>query len=135
ARSFPEKRYGEIQAIAKKFYSCFTAYFAEILKSISAPTAVLIEKIEFENLELINKHINANRNIIACLGHCGNWEMLNVLPYKLPHPVYAVFKPLKSDFMNRLMTTVRARFGLLLIPVASVVRHMLSAKSQPGIYL
>ncbi|NQD71111.1 lipid A biosynthesis acyltransferase, partial [Sphingobacterium shayense] len=50
ARSFPEKRYGEIQAIVKKFYACFVVYFAEILKAISASKSVLENKIVFENL-------------------------------------------------------------------------------------
>ena len=78
ARSFPEKRYGEVHAIVKKFYACFVAYFAEIVKSVSAPAEVLDKKIIVENLELIDQYINSGRNVIACLGHCGNWEMLNL---------------------------------------------------------
>lgn len=135
ARSFPEKRYGEIQAIVKKFYACFAVYFAEIIKAISAPTTVLEKKIVFENLELIDQHINSNRNIIACLGHCGNWEMLNIMPSKLRHRVYAVYKPLKSGAMNAVMAKIRARFGMELISEGSVVRHMLSDKSKSSVYL
>jgi KDO2-lipid IV(A) lauroyltransferase len=135
ARSFPDKRYGEIRCIVKKFYSCFTAYFAEIIKSISAPAEILDKKIIFENLELIDKHVNAGRNIIACLGHCGNWEMLNFMPYKLSHDMYAVYKPLRSGVMNRLMIKLRSRFGMKLIPDKSVVRHILTQKSSPAVYL
>src|SRR5690606_5117775 len=94
ARSFPEKRYGEIHAIVRKFYACFVSYFAEIIKSVSAPAEVLDKKIIFENLELIDQYINSGRDVIACLGHCGNWEMLNFMPYKIPHEIYAVYKPL-----------------------------------------
>lgn len=36
ARSFPDMRFGEIQAIAKKFYTCFVSYFAEIIKNAPA---------------------------------------------------------------------------------------------------
>lgn len=135
ARSFPDKRYAEIRCIVKKFYSCFTAYFAEIIKSISAPAEVRDKKIIFENLELIDRHINAGRNIIACLGHCGNWEMLNFMPYKLSHDMYAVYKPLQSEVMNRLMIKLRSRFGMKLIPDKSVVRHILTQKSSPAVYL
>ena len=135
ARSFPDKRYGEIRCIAKKFYSCFTAYFAEIIKSISAPAEILDKKIIFENLELIDKHVNAGRNIIASLGHCGNWEMLNFMPCKLSYDMYAVYKPLQSGVMNRLMIKLRSRFGMKLIPDKSVVRHILTQKSSPAVYL
>jgi len=135
ARSFPDKRYGEIHAIVKKFYACFAAYFAEIIKSTSVPAAVLDRKIIFENLEIMDRHVRAGRNVIACMGHCSNWEMLNFMPHKMPHDIYAVYKPLRSGIMNKLMIKLRSRFGLKLIPDKSVVRHLLSQKSFPAVYL
>lgn len=135
ARSFPDKRYGEIHAIVKKFYACFVSYFAEIIKSVSAPAEVLDKKIIFENLELIEQYKNSGRNVIACLGHCGNWEMLNFMPYKIRHEMYAVYKPLKSATMNRLMIKLRSRFGMKLISDKAVIRHILSKNSSPAVYL
>jgi KDO2-lipid IV(A) lauroyltransferase len=135
SRSFPDMKYGEIRCNVKKFYACFTAYFAEMLKSISAPSEVLNKKILFENLELIDKYMNDGRNVIACLGHCGNWEMLNFIPYKLNHDMYAVYKPLRSEVMNKLMIKLRSRFGMKLIPDKSVIRHILTQKSSHAVYL
>jgi len=135
ARSFPDKRYGEIRAIVKKFYACFVSYFAEIIKGISAPADVLDKKIVFENLELIDGYINAGRNVIACLGHCGNWEMLNFMPYKMRHDIYAVYRPLRSGTMNRLMVKLRSRFGMKLIPDSAVIRHVLTKNLNPAVYL
>jgi len=135
ARSFPDKRYGENHAIVKKFYACFVSYFAEILKGVSAPVEVLDKKVIFENMELIDRHINSGRNVIACLGHCANWEMLSFMPYKMNHDVYAVYKPLKSSTMNRLMIKLRSRFGMKLIRDREVVRHILSKNSSPAVYL
>jgi KDO2-lipid IV(A) lauroyltransferase len=135
SRSFPDMKYGEIRCIIAKFYACFTAYFAEMHKSISAPAEVLDKKITFENLELIDKHVNNGRNVIACLGHCGNWEMLNFMPYKLRHDMYAVYKPLRSGIMNKLMIKLRSRFGMKLISDKSVIRHILTQKSSPAVYL
>lgn len=135
SRSFPDKQYGEIHCIVKKFYQCFTAYFAEIIKSISAPAEEFDTKIIFENLELIDRHVNAGQNVFACLGHCGNWEMLNFMPYKLRHDMYAVYKPLRSGVMDRLMTKFRSRFGMKLITDESVMRHILIQRSSPAVYL
>lgn len=135
SRSFPDMKYGEIRCIVKKFYVCFTTYFAEIIKSISAPAEVLEKKITFENLELIDKHVNDGKNVIACLGHCGNWEMLNFMPYKLCHDMYAVYKPLRSKIMNRLMIKLRSRFGMKLISDMSVIRHILCQENSPAVYL
>ena len=135
SRSFPDMKYGEILCIVKKFYTCFTAYFAEIIKSISAPVEVLDKKITFENLELIDRHINAGRNVIASMGHCGNWEILNFMPHKFRYDMYAVYKPLRSRIMNKLMIKLRSRFGMKLIPDKSVIRHLLTQKSSPAAYL
>lgn len=95
----------------------------------------LTEKKEDKNLELVDRHISAGRNVIACLGHCGNWEMLNFMPYKLRHDMYAVYKPLQSAIINTLMIKIRSRFGMKLIPDKSVIRHILTQKSSPAIYL
>lgn len=135
ARSFPDKRYGEIRAIVKKFYTCFASYFAEIIKGISAPADVLDRQLIVENLELMDGYINAGRDVIACLGHCGNWEMLNFMPYKMRHDMYAVYKPLRSAVMNKLMVKLRSRFGIKLIPDNAIIRHVLSKKSNPAVYL
>jgi len=135
ARSFPDKRYGEIRAIVKKFYTCFASYFAEIIKGISAPAAVLDRKIIFENLELIEEHIHDGRNVIACLGHCGNWEMLNFMPFKIRHDVYAVYRPLKSVPIDMFMVKLRSRFGLRLVPDHAIIRHVLSERGEPAVYL
>jgi KDO2-lipid IV(A) lauroyltransferase len=106
-----------------------------MLKNISIPSKGLDKKIIFENLELLDKHVNDGRNVIACLGHCGNWEMLNFMPYKLRHDMYAVYKPLRSGVMNKLMIKLRSRFGMKLLPDKSVIRHILTQKSSAAVYL
>ncbi|UYQ95983.1 lysophospholipid acyltransferase family protein [Chitinophaga horti] len=135
ARSFPEMKYGEIHCIVKKFYASFSDYFAEMINSISAPATIMDRKIVFDNLELLNEYLNAGQNVVVGLGHCGNWEMLNFLPYKLQHEVYAVYKPLGSQAMNKLMIRIRCRFGMRLLTDKSVVRHMLTQFSSPAAYL
>lgn len=135
ARSFPRMKYGEVRAVVKQFYRQFSAYFAEIMKSLSAPAKSYENKIEFKNLSLIDEYIAEGHSVIACLGHCGNWEALNFMPYKLSYDTYAVYKPLRSRVINRLMIKLRSRFGMKLIADKMVVRHMLKNDSNPSIYL
>ena len=135
ARAFPEKRYGEVQAIVKKFYASFLAYFAEIIKNVSVPVAVLDKKLKFENLELIDQYINSGRSVIVCLGHCGNWEMLNFMSHKISHQIYAVYRPLRSVVIVRLMIKLRSRFGMRLLADNTVARLLLSTTASPAVYL
>jgi KDO2-lipid IV(A) lauroyltransferase len=136
ARAFPEKRYGEIRSITKKFYSCFSAYFAEIIKSISISESEMEKTVTYENTEAITGLVNSGRNVIVCLGHCGNWEMLNYLPAKLQCDVYAVYMPLRAKVFDELMKKFRSRFGIKLIADTSVVRHILLQEAgSPSVYL
>lgn len=130
ARSFPEKNYGEIRCIVRKFYSCFTAYFAEIIKNVSIPLGKLDRKLTFENLELIGNYVQHGKNVIVCLGHCGKWEMLNFMPYKLSCGMYAVYKSLRSKVENQFMIKLRSRFGMKMIQEKSVVRHILTQNTS-----
>ncbi|MGO1244718.1 MAG: lysophospholipid acyltransferase family protein [Sphingobacterium sp.] len=135
ARSFPEQQYGEVQAIVKKFYVCFVSYFAEMIKGVSVDAKILNEKIVFENLELVDLYIKSGRNVIVALGHCGNWEVLNFLPHKIQHDVYAIYKPLSSRLVNDLMIKVRSRFGMKLLADKYATRHILTQKAFPAVYL
>ena len=135
SHSFPDKSYGEMKAIVKKFYACLASYLVEIVRGISASVDEVDSKLEFENVAFINHHLAAGRNVIACLGHCGNWEMLNVLPAKVAAPVYAIYRPLRSPSMNRLMIKIRSCFGIKLIADTAVVRHIRSSNASPGVYL
>lgn len=135
SRSFPEKRYKEVEEITRQFYRSFTDYFAEIVKSASRPPVKMKKMIGFENFELVDRYIRQGRNVIACMGHCGNWEMMNALPLALPVNMYAVYKPLRLRLMDRFMQRLRSRFGMQLIPSRSVVRHILSHKDNPSLYL
>ncbi|WP_245957625.1 lysophospholipid acyltransferase family protein [Niabella yanshanensis] len=135
ARSFPKQRYEEISIIKKKFYRGFMRHFADIVKAISISPKIMDEKIEFIGLEILDEAINSGKSVIASLGHCSNWEMLHFLSHKISHEVYAVYKPLSSDVMNRLMIKLRTRFGMKVITDRSVIRHIRSNNSPPAVYL
>ncbi|HTG57172.1 MAG TPA: lysophospholipid acyltransferase family protein, partial [Niabella sp.] len=96
---------------------------------------IMDEKIKFIGLEILDEAINSGKSVIASLGHCSNWEMLHFLSHKINHQVYAVYKPLSSDVMNRLMIKLRTRFGMKVITDRSVIRHIRSNNSPRAVYL
>ncbi len=83
SRAFPDKKYDEVRDVAKSFYASFTSYFVEIIKSLSVSSNELDGKLILVNSELIEENIQKGKDVIVCLGHCGNWEILNILPNKL----------------------------------------------------
>jgi KDO2-lipid IV(A) lauroyltransferase len=134
SRSFPEKKYNEIGLITKGFYRSFCDNSVEILKSVSIAAERQKEKILLVDFDIIEDQIRQGKHVIASMGHCGNWEILNVLPFLLNINIHAVYKPLKTKCADRLLLKIRSRFGINLIPVQSIVRHVLSNKNNPSLY-
>jgi KDO2-lipid IV(A) lauroyltransferase len=134
SRSFPERKYGEIKCIVREFYRSFCDYTAEILKSVSASPVQQKEKIELVNFELIKNQIKQGKHVIASMGHCGNWEMMSIIPFLLNIKTYSVYKPLSIKCIDYLMLKIRSRFGMNMVPKKSVVKHLIT-NMNPSLYL
>jgi len=135
SRSFPYKKYNEIKSIARDFYINFADLFVEVLKNISISSEKINDKLTIEGFEFVENQIQNGKSTIACLGHCGNWEILNCLPAKMNINIYSGYKPIKAPIMNKLLFDIRSRFGMHLIPSQSIAKHILSNKDNPSLYL
>jgi KDO2-lipid IV(A) lauroyltransferase len=135
SRAFPDKRYNEIAAIARDFYRAACDNVVEILKSASIPARRQGEKLELVGGDIVERHLRRGRHVIASMGHCGNWEMLNILPRLIDARVNTVYKPLASRGLDRLFLETRSRFGMNMIPHKSIVRHVIANRDNPGVYL
>jgi KDO2-lipid IV(A) lauroyltransferase len=133
ARSFPEKRYDEVKLIVREFYRSLCDNMAEILKAVSISPMRQKEKLELVNFELIIARIQQGKHVIASMGHCGNWEMFNIIPFMLKMKTYAVYQPLSSKSMDNLMLKIRSRFGMSMITDRSIVRHLIT-NENPSLY-
>ncbi|MDR1336291.1 MAG: lysophospholipid acyltransferase family protein [Tannerella sp.] len=133
SRSFPEKKYTEIESITKAFYRLFCDNLVEIVKSASIPAFRQKEKVRLIGFEKITNQLGQGKHVIASMGHCGNWEILNVLPSLFDANMYAVYKPLSVKCVDRLFLKIRSRFGMNLIPDKSIARHFMSNRN-PALY-
>lgn len=131
SRAFPAKSYAEIQQISKDFYRHLSVMAVETTKLFSISSRELRKKVTLSNVEMILEFYQQNRSIIAVLGHYGNWEYLNILPYYLPFNVNAIYKPLSNPVMGKLIQHIRTRFGMRLIPANQALRYLLKQKGQP----
>jgi KDO2-lipid IV(A) lauroyltransferase len=134
SRSFPEKKYSETGVIIRGFYRSFCDNIVEILKLISISARQQKKKIVLLGFEMIEEQIKQGKHVIASMGHCGNWEIQNILPRMLNVNVNAVYMPLRIKCIDRLLLKIRSRFGIHLIPNRSIVRHFISNKENPSLY-
>ena len=74
--SFPEKNIKEIIKIEKAYYHHLCDLFIETFKLIHMSNKETMERMQMTNPELLNRLYNEGKDVVAILGHFGNWEWL-----------------------------------------------------------
>ena len=83
-------------------------------------------RVTFEKTESARAALAAGQSIIVVTSHNCNWEWaLLKLSRALGAPVHATYKPLKGDFGDRLMLSIRSRFGAEMISARRLLMRVL----------
>jgi len=67
---------------------------------------------------------------MAATGHYGNWEYLSTLGLVSKYPVYAIYKPLKNKYFNRMVKNNRTRFGVMVSPMDQIARKLITCDQE-----
>ena len=116
SHAFPEKRPDEITRIEKRFYRHLCDSFVEWVYPMHRSARTLEKRYRFINPEVINDLYAEGRSVAGVLGHYGNWEYLSLLPEHVNHEVWALYKPLKNKFYDRLINDLRSKYGVKMVP-------------------
>lgn len=152
ARSFPEKKYKELNAIADRFYSHFGDIFAESIWFSAATYRRLYDSriATITNPELLNEYFNSTPSVTVLFSHCGNWELVGgFLAYCTnggltvdagESDVKVVYKKLHSRFSNEFFLMNRiAPLGPggseCEVESGDILRYAIGRKGQKTIYI
>ena len=117
-RSFPDKTVDQQLEIYRNFYRHFCDLLIENLKGFTITKTQIKSRLKMSNPELVNDYFKKGKSIILIGGHYNNWEITaQGCPVYLKHELYAIYKPLKSDFYNNKMRSTWGKFGLHLTPM------------------
>jgi KDO2-lipid IV(A) lauroyltransferase len=133
SKSLPEKDKPEIHQIEKAFYRNLCDLLLEVVKSQKITITELKDRVRFKNEEVFNEFYHNRKNVMAAMGHCGNWEWVgNRLGLFIKHEGAAIYKPLKDKFFDSYMVEQRQKYGntLLMINYKHVFRTLLSLKDR-----
>jgi len=124
-KSFPELDKTEIRRIAKRFYLHLSDLILESAVSHFYSRSKALGKITYLNPELLNELYGSGKQVMAVLGHYGNWEYLSTLGLAIDYPVAAIYKPLKNKFFDRIVQRNRKTFGVITIPMEKIARKLI----------
>lgn len=119
AIAFPQKTAKERQQIANEFYQQFADSFIETFKLISISDKNFDKRFT-SNVEVLNKLHTSGQSVQIMAGHFFNWEFANwgVAKYG-KYPFIAVYMPLSNPHFNKIVLTLRKRFGSIMIPATN----------------
>ncbi|HEV7610876.1 MAG TPA: lysophospholipid acyltransferase family protein [Steroidobacteraceae bacterium] len=123
---FPDKSGSEREAIHKQFLRNFCDVMVEVLKSVSMSESDMRARVHIVNLEAVRRYLDAGQSVMFVTSHLGNWEwLLHGVTLQLGYPVDAAYKPLHDQWAERLMFSIRSRFGARLVPAKDLLADFL----------
>lgn len=132
--SFPEKSRSEIELIEKRFYRYLADLMLESIKTLTISAKEIKKRFVFKNIEVLKKHLQNGKSVIAVSGHYGNWEWGPVATgLEIKDKVLVVYKPLSDKRFERLMNSMRSRFGSIMVPMKLTFRKVIEFKNEPSL--
>ncbi len=128
AACFPERDAEWVRATRHAFYRGFGQVSVEIIKAATITPEEIDRRVRFEGHETARAALDSGQSVMVVTSHNCNWEWtLLKLSFAMGHPVHATYKPLRGRFGDRLMLTIRSRFGAEMIAarrlLMRVMRH------------
>ncbi len=126
AACFPDRGRDWVEATRGEFYRNFADVSVEIVKAVSMSREEIDRRVVFDNAEAARAALDQGQSIIIVTSHNCNWEWaLLKLCLAMDHPVHAAYKPLTQRFGDRLMLTIRSRFGAEMISARRLLMRVL----------
>lgn len=124
--AFPDKTEAERKQIARDFYHQFCYTMVESIYGYRCPDEEMRQRVVFDNMEEVNRLIDAAGGGIFMLGHMGNWEWLASIQLWVSPGVKElnVYRRLKSASMDKLMLMLRAKRGGACVEKQRILREM-----------
>lgn len=135
--ALPHLTHDEQRKAEKHFYHHFCDNFLEMAKTMNITDKQIRERFVFTNFEVITELEKEGKSVSLLLGHYASYEWLTLMHQKLTtHTGYAIYKPMKNIYFDRLVHKMRSRFNAVLVGVREVIPLMRknAREGKPGIY-
>lgn len=150
ARSFPEKKYYELERIARDFYTHFGEIIAEtIWLAGSDKDRIIRENIcTVSNPEVLDRAYKESPNVMLLTSHCGNWELYGGIAaynrnrncedsFREDH-IYMAYKKQSSELWDQVLkknriTPIPDYKGL--VESKNILRFVMNNRNRKSIYI
>lgn len=128
--AFPGKNEKERAVIQRSFYRHFCDLAVEILKLTHMSDKQLMRRMTINNKALPDRLYNEGRDVVAVLGHYGNWEWTSIMSRYTELRNVPIYKPLNNKHFDRFMLSLRIRNNCDPVPMSMVVREIIRNRKE-----
>ncbi len=130
SRAFPDKSSKDLRKIRLRFYRHFCDLIVETIVIENIPLEEMKFRLRAVNPEIIEEYLNEGKDIIAVLGHYGNWEWVPSINLSFQVAGISVYRPLKNPYFDRYMLRLRNRFGTINVEKKLTAREVIQHKRK-----
>lgn len=115
--------------VARAMYRSLGMSVLEFLRALGQDRSSLLSNVHIEGWPNYEEALRQNRGVIFLCSHYGNWELMNLVHSAMGHPSYVVGREMDNPRLNRLLNSLRERYGSTVINSKdpSSLRQILSA--------
>jgi len=127
-----EKSDEELRTIAVKVFQNLGMTAVEFFRIPAMGLETFKKRVEIEGMEVIRRVLdNSTKGGFLLLSHLGNWELMALAGRILNLSISVVAKPIKKNpWMDRMVTEIRGKMGLQVIPAERASRKVMRALSE-----
>ena len=118
--SFPEKSDAELSKIECRFYHFLCDYFVETVKLLHISDDEMRRRMEFHDVDLVDRCVDEGRSVILYCAHYCNWEWLPSIAmwFKCNTGdrqviISQVYRPLKNEWFDHFFLNLRSRYSVI----------------------
>ena len=129
--SFPEKTKEEIKVICKAYYRYLCDLILETLRTLRMSEAESKQRCAFQTPVWLAKLQEEKKSFIIVMGHYGNWEWAGPsFTLNTGFQLVVIYRPLSNIHFEKMMCSMRTRFGTRITPVNLTLRDMVANRKD-----
>jgi len=132
ARALPTLTSAARERVLDLNYQRLTQVLCELPWLSVASAQQVCERVALPDMALLQADLAAGRPVLLLAAHLCNWEwLLQALAVQLGVPFLAAYKPPHSARADRVLRSVRERFGTRMVPAKRLLRELARQRGRP----
>jgi KDO2-lipid IV(A) lauroyltransferase len=129
--AFPQLNEQQVRQIAVANYRHFGEMAVEMLAATRMDRQQLLDRVEICNLQLPREWLARGRPVLVLAAHQSNWDWgMYAMSAALGFPVDVAYKPMKSRAADRVLSAMRRRWGVNLVPAKDLLSDLLQRRRE-----